>query len=472
MLKKTKIICTMGPACDNEETLKALMQNGMNVARFNFSHGNHEEQKKRFERLVKVREELGLPVAALMDTKGPEIRLGVFAKGKELLEDGALFALTTEEIEGTDQRASITYKDLRKDVKKGSTILINDGLIELQVEDITETDIICKVIHGGMVSDRKGINVPGVELSMPYLSEVDTKDILFAVENGFDFIAASFVRTAGDVKAIRRLLDEKGSHMKIIAKIENRQGVDNLDEILEAANGIMVARGDMGVEIPFEEVPHIQKAMIQKANAAKKHVITATQMLESMIHNPRPTRAEVTDVANAVYEGTTAIMLSGETAVGKYPVETVATMSRIAREAERNMDYRHFLEQRELDRTDDLSSAIAYAACTTAIEINAAAIITVTISGSTCKKVASLKPPVPILGGSMHDDVCRKMSLMWGVQSMHIDKKETEEELFAEAVRISKGHGYIKVGDRVVIVAGVPLGRVGSTNMIRVIDVE
>jgi len=388
------------------------------------------------------------------------------------LEDGALFALTTEEIEGTDQRASITYKDLRKDVKKGSTILINDGLIELQVEDITETDIICKVIHGGMVSDRKGINVPGVELSMPYLSEVDTKDILFAVENGFDFIAASFVRTAGDVKAIRRLLDEKGSHMKIIAKIENRQGVDNLDEILEAANGIMVARGDMGVEIPFEEVPHIQKAMIQKANAAKKHVITATQMLESMIHNPRPTRAEVTDVANAVYEGTTAIMLSGETAVGKYPVETVATMSRIAREAERNMDYRHFLEQRELDRTDDLSSAIAYAACTTAIEINAAAIITVTISGSTCKKVASLKPPVPILGGSMHDDVCRKMSLMWGVQSMHIDKKETEEELFAEAVRISKGHGYIKVGDRVVIVAGVPLGRVGSTNMIRVIDVE
>jgi len=472
MLKKTKIICTMGPACDNEETLKALMQNGMNVARFNFSHGTHEEQKKRFERLVKVREELGLPIAALMDTKGPEIRLGVFAKGKELLEDGALFALTTEEIEGTDQRASITYKDLRKDVKKGSTILINDGLIELQVEDITETDIICKVIHGGMVSDRKGINVPGVELSMPYLSEVDTKDILFAVENGFDFIAASFVRTAEDVNAIRRLLDEKGSHIKIIAKIENRQGVDNLDEILEAANGIMVARGDMGVEIPFEEVPHIQKAMIQKANAAKKHVITATQMLESMIHNPRPTRAEVTDVANAVYEGTTAIMLSGETAVGKYPVETVATMSRIAREAERNMDYRHFLEQRELDRTDDLSSAIAYAACTTAIEINAAAIITVTISGSTCKKVASLKPPVPILGGSMHDDVCRKMSLMWGVQSMHIDKKETEEELFAEAVRISKGHGYIKVGDRVVIVAGVPLGRVGSTNMIRVIDVE
>ena len=472
MLKKTKIICTMGPACDSEETLKALIQSGMNVARFNFSHGTHEEQKVRLERFKKVRKELGVPVAALMDTKGPEIRLGIFGNGKELLEDGARFTLTTEEVEGTDQKASITYKDLRKDVQKGSTILINDGLIELQVEDITHKDIVCRVIHGGMLSDRKGINVPGVELSMPYLSEVDTRDILFAVENGFDFIAASFVRNAEDVRAIRRLLDEKGSHMKIIAKIENRQGVDNLDEILEAANGIMVARGDMGVEIPFEEVPHIQKSMIKKANAAKKHVITATQMLESMIQNPRPTRAEVTDVANAVYEGTTAIMLSGETAAGKYPVEAVATMSRIAKEAEKNMDYTHFLEQRELDKTEDLSFAIAYAACTTAIEINAAAIITVTISGSTCKKVASLKPPVPILGGSMHEDVCRKMSLMWGVQSMHIDKKETEEELFAEAIRVSKENGYIKNGDRVVIVAGVPLGMVGATNMIRVMDVE
>ncbi len=472
MLKKTKIICTMGPACDNEETLKALMLNGMNVARFNFSHGTHEEQKKRFERLVKVRNELGLPIAALMDTKGPEIRLGVFENGKEVLEDGATFILTTEEISGTVEKATITYKELKSDVQKGSTILINDGLIELVVEGITDTDIICKVVHGGTVSNRKGINVPGVELSMPYLGEVDTRDILFAIENGFDFIAASFVRTAEDVKAIRALLDSRGSHMKIIAKIENRQGVENLDEILAVANGIMVARGDMGVEIPFEEVPHIQKDMIRKANAAKKHVITATQMLESMIHNPRPTRAEVTDVANAVYEGTTAIMLSGETAVGKYPVEAVATMARIAREAERNTDYARFLEQRELDTTDDLSSAIAYAACTTAIEINAAAIITVTISGSTCKKVASLKPPVPLLGGSMHEDVCRKMSLMWGVQSMHIDKKETEEELFAEAIRVSKQNSYIKAGDRVVIVAGVPLGKVGSTNMIRVIDVE
>ena len=472
MLKKTKIICTMGPACDSEETLKELMLNGMNVARFNFSHGSHAEQKERFNRLVKVREELGLPIATLMDTKGPEIRLGIFENGKEVLEDGATFTLTTEEMSGTKSKATITYKELKNDVKQGSTILINDGLIELVVDEITDTDIICTVVHGGTVSNRKGINVPGVELSMLYLSEVDTKDILFAIETGFDFIAASFVRDAEDVKAIRKLLDSKGSRMKIIAKIENRQGVDNLDEILKVANGIMVARGDMGVEIPFEEVPHIQKAMIIKANKAKKHVITATQMLESMITNPRPTRAEVTDVATAVYEGTTAIMLSGETAAGKYPVEAVATMSRIAKEAEKNMDYASFLALRELDPTDDLSSAIAYAACTTAIEINAAAIISVTISGSTCKKVAGLKPPVPILGGSMHDDVCRKMSLMWGVQSMHVDKKETEEELFAEAVRVSKEAGYIKEGDRVVIVAGVPLGKVGSTNMIRVIDVE
>ena len=471
MLRKTKIICTMGPACENEEVLKQLILNGMNVARFNFSHGTHEEQKARFDRLVKVRTELGLPIAALMDTKGPEIRLGLFENGKVILEEGAKFTLTTEELLGTAEKATITYKELKDDVKPGSTILINDGLIELVVDEITNADIICTVVHGGAVTNKKGINVPGVELSMPYLSETDTADILFALETGFDFIAASFVRNAEDVKAIRSLLDSKGSHAKIIAKIENRQGVENLDEILEVANGIMVARGDMGVEIPFEEVPHIQKNMIKKANKAKKHVITATQMLESMITNPRPTRAEVSDVANAVYEGTTAIMLSGETAAGKYPIEAVAAMSRIALEAEKNMDYASFLASRELDPTDDLSSAIAYAACTTAIEINAAAIISVTISGSTCKKVAGLKPPVPILGGSMHDDVCRKMSLMWGVQSMHVDTKETEEELFEEAIRVSKQAGYIKTGDRVVIVAGVPLGKVGSTNMIRVVDV-
>lgn len=472
MLKKTKIICTMGPSCENEEVLKKLMLNGMNVARFNFSHGTHEEQKGRYDRLVKVRTEMGLPVATLMDTKGPEIRLGVFANGKETLEDGAKFVLTTEEMMGTAEKATITYKELKNDVKPGSTILINDGLIELVVDEITDTDIICTVIHGGVVSNRKGINVPGVELSMPYLSDVDTSDILFGIETGFDFIAASFVRNAEDVKAIRALLDSKGSYMKIIAKIENRQGVDNLDEILEVADGIMVARGDMGVEIPFEEVPHIQKTMIRKAAIARKHVITATQMLESMITNPRPTRAEVADVANAVYDGTTAIMLSGETAAGKFPVEAVTTMARIAKEAEANMNYGKDLALRELDYTDDLATAIAFAACTTATEIDAAAIIPVTITGSSCRKVAGLKPPVQIVACSPNEDVCRKMNLLWGVAPLYVEKKDSEEALFAEALRASKEAGLIKTGDKVVIVAGVPLGKVGSTNMIRVAEVE
>ncbi len=473
MLKKTKIICTMGPACDNEETLKALMLNGMNVARFNFSHGTHEEQKVRYNRLVKVREELGLPIATLMDTKGPEIRLGVFENGKEVLEDGAKFTLTTEEMNGTAEKATITYKELKNDVHVGSTILINDGLIELVVDEITDTDIICTVVHGGTVSNRKGINVPGVELSMPYLSEVDTNDILFGIETGYEFIAASFVRDAEDVKAIRKLLAANGSNMKIIAKIENRQGVDNLDEILEVADGIMVARGDMGVEIPFEEVPHIQKDMIKKAAYARKHVITATQMLESMITNPRPTRAEVADVANAVYDGTTAIMLSGETAAGKFPVEAVTTMNRIALEAESNMNYsKKLLENRVLNYTDDLTTAIAFAACTTAVQIDAAAIIPVTITGTSCGKVAGLKPPVPVIGCSPNDDVCRKMNLMWGVEPLYIAKKRSEEGLFDEAISKAKEAGYIKEGDQVVMVAGVPLGLAGSTNMIRVVDVD
>lgn len=472
MLKKTKIICTMGPACENEDTLRQLMLNGMNVARFNFSHGDHDEQQGRLDRLVKLRTELNLPIAALMDTKGPEIRLGIFENEKETIVAGQKFTLTTENILGTADRATLTYKELKNDVKVGSTILINDGLLELVVDEITDTDIICTVVHGGVISSKKGINVPGVELTMPYLSEVDTSDILFAADAGFDFIAASFVRNAADVIAIRELLATKNSHIKIIAKIENRQGVDNLDEIIEAADGIMVARGDMGVEIPFEEVPHIQKTMIRKAIRARKHVVTATQMLDSMISNPRPTRAEVADVANAVYDGTTAIMLSGETAAGKFPVEAVKTMARIAMEAEKNMDYEKFLSLHELDKTDDTTTAIAYAACTTAIELRAAAIIPVTMSGTTCLKVAGLKPPVPVLACSPNDDVCRKMSLMWGVQAVRIDKKLNEGELFEEALSACKNAGYIKAGDRVVIVAGVPLGLAGNTNMIRVVEVE
>lgn len=472
MLRKTKIICTMGPACENEDTLRQLMLNGMNVARFNFSHGDHEEQQGRLDRLVKVRTELNLPIAALMDTKGPEIRLGVFENDKEIIVDGQTFTLTTDDILGTVEKATITYKELKNDVKVGSTILINDGLLELKVDEITDKDIICTVVHGGVISSKKGINVPGVELTMPYLSEVDASDILYAVDAGFDFIAASFVRNAADVNAIRDLIKDKNDQIKIIAKIENRQGVENLDEILEAADGIMVARGDMGVEIPFEEVPHIQKAMIRKAVAARKHVITATQMLDSMMSNPRPTRAEVADVANAVYDGTTAIMLSGETAAGKYPIEAVKTMARIALEAEHNMDYEKELSAHQLDKSGDITSAIAYAACTTAIEINASAIIPVTMLGKTALKVAALKPPMPVISCSPLADVCRKMSLMWGVTALQIKEKKVEEELFEEAVTACKNAGYIKTGERVVIIAGVPLGLSGNTNMIRVVEVE
>lgn len=472
MLRKTKIICTMGPACEDENVLRQLMLHGMNVARFNFSHGDHKEQQGRLDRLMKLRTELNLPVAALMDTKGPEIRLGIFENDREILEDGQKFILTTEDVLGTKERATLTYKNLKNDVKAGSTILINDGLLELQVEEITDKDIVCTVVHGGVISSKKGINVPGVELTMPYLSEVDTSDILYAVDAGFDFIAASFVRNAQDVKAIRELVKDKNDQIKIIAKIENRQGVDNLDEILEAADGIMVARGDMGVEIPFEEVPHIQKMMIQKAVLAKKHVITATQMLDSMMSNPRPTRAEVTDVSNAVYEGTTALMLSGETAAGKYPVEALKTMARIAMEAERNIDYAEEMSMHQLDKSGDITAAIAYAGCTTAVEVGATAIIPVTMLGKTAIKVAALKPPMPILSCSPLANVCRKMSLMWGVEAIQIGEKEVEEELFEEAITACKNAGYIKEGDRVVLIAGVPLGTSGNTNMIRVVEVE
>lgn len=470
MLKKTKIICTMGPACENEEILKQLMLNGMNVARFNFSHGDHEEQKGRYDRLVKLRTELDMPVAALMDTKGPEIRLGVFENGKEEIVDGQRFTLTTADILGTADRATITYKELKNDVKVGSTILINDGLLELVVDEITDTDIICTVVHGGTISSKKGINVPGVELTMPYLSEVDTSDILFGAETGFDFIAASFVRNAEDVRAIRGLLESKNSNMKIIAKIENQQGVDNLDEILAEADGIMVARGDMGVEIPFEEVPHIQKTMIKKAILARKHVITATQMLDSMMNNPRPTRAEVADVANAVYDGTTAIMLSGETAAGAYPVEAVATMAKIAERTEQDINYDERLKRREAEEYNT-TTAISHATCTTAKDLKAAAIITVTISGFTAGMIARYKPSCPIIACSVSPRICRQMNLYWGVTPLWIPRENSADDLFDDAIKAAVEAGYIKKGDTVVLTAGVPLGVPGRTNMIRVIEV-
>lgn len=470
-MRKTKIICTIGPASESEEKLRELMLAGMNVARFNFSHGTHEEQKKKLVSVLKVSNELGLPIATLLDTKGPEIRLRDFENGKAELSAGQLFALTTEEIPGTAERAAISYKNLKKDVKPGMTILIDDGKIEMTIEKITETDIICRVVNGGVVSNHKGINVPGAILSMPYISDVDYEDIKFCAQMGYDFLAASFVRTKEDILGVRKILEENNSKAKIIAKIENMQGIENLDEILEVSDGIMVARGDMGVEIPLEDVPVIQKDMIKKAVAKGKHVITATQMLESMINNPRPTRAETADVANAIYDGTTAIMLSGESAAGKYPVEAVATMAKIAERTERDIDYGGRMRKSEVAQETDITTAISHATCTTAMDLKAAAIITVTMSGFTAGMISRYKPGCPIIGCSVNPRVCRQLNLSWGVTPLLIEKEETADELFEEASRAAEKTGLVKKGDVVVLTAGVPLGTAGTTNMIRVIEI-
>lgn len=470
-VRKTKIICTIGPASEGEEKLKELMLAGMNVARFNFSHGTHEEQKAKFERVDKVRKELNLPVATLMDTKGPEIRLRDFEGGKAELVAGQTFVLTTEEMLGTAQKAAISYKNLKNDISVGTTILIDDGLIEMVVEAIDGEEISCRVINGGFVSNHKGVNVPGVVLSMPYISEVDRNDILFGIEMGYEFIAASFARTKDDILQVREILDAHNSPMKIIAKIENMQGIMNLEEILSVSDGVMVARGDMGVEIPLEEVPVLQKKMIKLANSQGKHVITATQMLESMIKNPRPTRAETTDIANAIYDGTTAIMLSGESAAGLYPVEAVKTMARIAESAELDIDYGKRMTHMSCPEKKSITTAIAYATCTTAMDLGAAAIITVTLSGYTAESISRFKPDCPIIGCTTSEKVYHQLNLLWGVKPLYLKREETTEELFADAVTEAKNAGYVKEGDIVVITAGVPLGIAGRTNMIRVVEV-
>lgn len=471
-MRKTKIVCTIGPASDSVERLKELMLAGMNVARFNFSHGTHEEQKLKFERVLQAREELGLPVATLLDTKGPEIRLRDFEGGKVELKTGQRFILTTEEILGTAEKASVSYKNLKNDISVGMTILIDDGLIEMKVEEIAGEEIICRVLNGGFVSNHKGVNVPGAVLSMPYISETDKEDILFGIEQGYEFIAASFVRCREDILELRKILKEHGSNMKVIAKIENMQGIQNLEEILEVSDGIMVARGDMGVEIPLEEVPVMQKKMIKLANAQGKHVITATQMLESMIQNPRPTRAEATDIANAIYDGTTAIMLSGESAAGKYPVEAVKTMAKIAESAEKDIDYRSRMRRNGSGDRTDITTAIAYATCSAAFDLGAAAIITVTMSGFTAEAISRFKPQCPVIGCSVHERVCMQLNLLWGVTPLSIQKEDTADALFADAVAEAKKAGYVKSGDVVVITAGVPLGVAGKTNMIHVVEVE
>ena len=471
-MRKTKIVCTIGPASESAEKLEELMLAGMNVARFNFSHGDYEEHRAKFERTVQIAEKLGLPVATMMDTKGPEIRLRDFEGGKVYLETGTIFALTTEEIMGTAQRATITYKNLKDDVSIGKKILIDDGLIAMEVVDITDTDIICQVINGGYVSNHKGINVPGVVLTMPYISDVDREDILFGVKMGYDYIAASFVRNKEDVEQVRQLIRENGGNMKIISKIENTQGLENLEEIMEASDGIMVARGDMGVEVAMEEVPVFQKRMIKKALVQGKIVITATQMLDSMIKNPRPTRAEVTDVANAIYDGTSAIMLSGESAAGAYPVEAVKTMARIAERAEKDIDYISRFSRRNDDVKEDVTTAISHACCTTAIDLEAAAIITVTMSGFTASMVARYQPACPVIGCTVDKKVFRQLGLVWGVQPLLINREDSAEKLFDSAVEASKKAGFVQTGDRVVLTAGVPLGISGKTNMLRVVDVE
>lgn len=470
-MRKTKIICTIGPSSDTVERLRELMKAGMNVARFNFSHGTHEEQRVKFERVKQAREELGLPVATLLDTKGPEIRLRDFEGGRVELVSGQEFVLTTEEILGNSQKAAISYKNLKNDIGKRTTILIDDGLIEMTVEEIRGEEIICQVVNGGFVSNHKGVNVPGAVLSMPYISQADREDILFGIEMGYDFLAASFVRCREDVLEVRSILEEHGSDMKIISKIENMQGIQNLEEILEASDGIMVARGDMGVEIPMERVPILQKKMIKLANEQGKHVITATQMLESMIKNPRPTRAETTDIANAIYDGTTAIMLSGESAAGKYPVEAVETMARIAETAEKDIDYGFRMREMRKKEKTDITTAIAYATCTAAMNLKAAAIITVTLSGFTAEAIARFKPESPIIGCTVREKVCRDLNLLWGVSPLMIRQEDTAERLFAAAVSEAKKAGYVKTGDVVVITAGVPLGIAGTTNMIHVVEV-
>lgn len=470
-MRKTKIICTIGPASESEERLKELMLAGMNVARLNFSHGSYEEHKKKYDRIIKVSNELGISVATLLDTKGPEIRLKDIEGGRTELVSGQKFILTTEDVIGNNEKVSITYKNLKDDITVGTTILIDDGLIEMVVEAIEETDIICTVVNGGPISNHKGVNVPGAELSMPYISEVDRSDIMFGCDMGFDFLAASFVRCKEDILEVRKILDDHGSHMKIIAKIENMQGIRNLEEILAVSDGIMVARGDLGVEIPMEEVPVVQKRMIKMAEAQGKHVITATQMLESMIKNPRPTRAEATDIANAIYDGTTAIMLSGETAAGAYPVEAVKTMARIAERSEQDIDYNSRMKRRENIDNFDVTTAISHATCTTAMDLKATAIITVTISGFTAGMISRYKPSCPIIACSVSPKICRQLSLSWGVIPVWIARESTTDDLFDVAVSTAEKAGYIKKGDQVVLTAGVPLGVSGKTNMLRVVEV-
>lgn len=468
-MRKTKIVCTLGPSTDKEDVLRQMMEEGMNVARCNFSHGSYEEHKKRMDMVKKLRKEIGRPVAILLDTKGPEVRVQNFKEGKITLEEGQLFTLTAEELEGTKDKVSVTYKRLYEDLEVGMRVLIDDGLIEMKVESVDKKDIVCRVINGGVVSNHKGVNVPDVDLSMPYISDKDREDILFGISQDVDFIAASFVQKKEDIMQLRKLLEKNGGEgIKIISKIENAQGVTNIDEIIDVSDGIMVARGDMGVEIPYEEVPVIQKKIIKKAYRAGKQVITATQMLESMIKNPRPTRAETTDIANAVYDGTSAIMLSGETAAGAYPVEAVRTMVRIAERTEKDVDYRKRFFQLEREANPDVTDAICHATCTTALDLNARAIVTVTKSGRSARMLSRYRPASDIISCATSEKVCRQLALSWGVTSLLIKEEKEVFDLFDKAIAAAKAEGLLQKNDLTVITSGVPIGISGTTNMLKV----
>ena len=473
--KKTKIICTLGPATDDPNVLESMMLAGMNVARFNFSHGSYEDHKKRLDEVISIRKKLNLPVATLLDTKGPEVRLGDFEdeNGVEI-KTGDKFTLTTQECLGTKDKCFVNYEGLPSDISVGKTILINDGLVSMKVDKIKGKEIECTVIDGGLLTNHKGVNVPGVELKMPYLSARDMEDLKFGAKNDFDFIAASFVRSATDITILRNYVEAIGwKNVKIIAKIENAQGVDNIDGIIAASDGIMVARGDMGVEIDFQKIPAIQKMIIHKVYDAGKIVVTATQMLESMITNPRPTRAEITDVANAIYDGTSAIMLSGESAVGKHPVEAVRTMTYIANTTEQDIDYeKRFNNFYPQSGAKNITSAIGHATVTTAHDLSASAIITVTKSGTTARMISKYRPQTNIIGATTDKKVWRQLSLSWGVTPVMCQLKNNTDELFDHAVDVSLKSGLVKKGDIVVITAGIPLGISGTTNLLKVHEIN
>lgn len=478
-MKKTKIVCTMGPNTNDRELMKKLVENGMDIARFNFSHGDHEEQKSRMDMLKAIREEVGKPVAILLDTKGPEIRTGLLKGGKKVeLEEGQIFTLTTEVVEGDKTKVSITYDGLVEDIEIGKTILIDDGLIELKVKNITGSEIICTVINGGELGQRKGVNVPNVPVRLPALTQKDKEDIIFGVEQGVDFIAASFVRSAEGILEIKALLKEcKAPYIPIIAKIENAEGIKNIDEILHCADGIMVARGDLGVEIPAQEVPYLQKWLIQKCNDHYKPVITATQMLDSMMRNPRPTRAEVTDVANAVYDGTDAVMLSGETAQGKYPLEALQMMVEIVKNTEKHLDYENLLEKAQANRKKSISSAIGYSSVATAASLNAKCIITPTATGATARVVSKFKPEATIVGVTPNEDALRRMQIFRGVYPIKSIPYNSTEEICEDAINLAKAKGMVETGDVVVVTSGIPSPsikktREGMSNMMRIAIVE